>query len=114
MLLLKKIPIGSFLSSDGKNTIVCPLCKCDETFEHLFLECKFSCSIWSIFFGNPIVWNHKRGLSWHEILAGFVETFDVKMNCFWFTLTNEVLWFIWRQRNEEIFQGKQRDLTGFF
>ena len=67
-----------------------------------------------MFLGKPLIWNHKLGLSWHEILAGFVEKFDLNMNCFWFILTNEILWFMWRQRNEEIFQGRQRDLTGFF
>ena len=51
-------------------------------------------------------------LSWQEILAGYVDKFDCKLNDFWIVLTSEVLWFIWRQR-KEIFQGKKRVLAEF-
>ena len=92
--MLRKVLVGSVFTKDGKHIIVYYLCMSDKCFEHIFFECKFSPSIWSIFFGKPLIWNHKPGLSWDEILASFIEEFDLNMNHFWFTLTNEILWFI--------------------
>lgn len=60
-----------------------------------------------------MVWNAHPGLSWIEILAGYFDGFDHKLNKFWAVLSPEILWFLWKQRNEEVFQAKRRMLTEF-
>jgi hypothetical protein len=113
LLLLKKLAVGNTLPHGLGDPIVCSVCDVPETFEHLFFYCKFAKGIWSIFFGVPIVWDSRMGLSWSEVLAGFVESFDVKTNIFWYVLTGEILWYLWKERNGEIFEKRRRLLTEF-
>lgn len=65
------------------------------------------------FFRSPIVCNSRLGLSWSEVLAGFVESLDFKAIIFWSVLTCEILWSLWKERNGEIFQKRGRQLTEF-
>ena len=83
------------------------------TLEHLFFKCPWAIKVWSTVFGVNGLNLYGSCLSWQEILAGYVDRFDCKLNDFWIVLTSEVLWFIWRQRNEEIFQGKKWVLAEF-
>ncbi|GLJ25633.1 hypothetical protein SUGI_0491080 [Cryptomeria japonica] len=105
--------VGSFLSAEGLKLIRHGVCNAQESFEHLFFDREFACGVWSIFLGPSIVWNHRPGPSWSEILSGFVESFDLRMNRFWSVFSCEVLWFIWKERNGEVFQNKRRRLIEF-
>lgn len=87
------------------------ICNVHESFEHLIFECLYACKIWSIFLGSPCLWNYINSFSWS--LAGYVDRFDSKFNSFWFALTIEVLWTLWKDRNKEIFQTQRRKLTEF-
>lgn len=113
LLLLKKLVVCNTLPRDLGEPIWCDFCSVPESYEHLFFNCAYARCIWSIFLGSPVDWNCKPGLSWSEILAGYVESFDFKMNSFWSVLTCEILWFLWKERNSEIFQKRRRQLTEF-
>ncbi|GLJ38971.1 hypothetical protein SUGI_0794420 [Cryptomeria japonica] len=92
-------------------SIKCVVCDVQESFEHLIFECEYANGVWSIFLGPSLAWNHKPGFSWSEVLTSFVESFDFKMNRFWSILSCEVLWFLWKERNGEVFQKKKMRLT---
>ncbi|GLJ10324.1 hypothetical protein SUGI_0126220 [Cryptomeria japonica] len=94
-------------------SIKCVVCDMQESFAHLFFECEYARDVWSIFLGPSLAWNHRPGLSWSEVVAGFVKSFDFNMNRFWSILSCEVLWVLWKERNEEVFQNKKRMLTKF-
>ena len=113
MLLFKKLALGKVLSSIGLAPVCCNICNVHESFEHLFFECLYARKIWSIFLGSPCLWNCINSFSWSEILVGYVDRFDSKFNSFWFVLTIEVLWTLWKDKNKEIFQAERRKLTEF-
>ena len=113
IFLLKKHAIGHYVSQVSKVTIVCDVCNCVESYEHFFLKCPWAIKVWSTVVGVDGLNMYGSCLSRQEILASYVEKFDWKLNDFRIFLTSEVLWFIWRQRNEEIFQGKKRVLAEF-
>lgn len=109
----KKLAVGSVLSSINVVPVVCGLCDKTESFEHLFFECIFARKVWSIFLSFPIDWNKKLGLSWSEILAGYVESLNSYKNIFWFVLTSKILWILQKYRNKWLFQLIRRFLTKF-
>ncbi|GLJ34301.1 hypothetical protein SUGI_0689280 [Cryptomeria japonica] len=113
LVVLKKIAVGDVLSSVGLSPIVYPLCNTYESVSHLFFEYCYAKRVWSLFIGQPVCWNSKPGLSWIEVLAGYVDGFDLKLNSFWSVLFSEILWFLWIKRNEEVFQSKIRSLIEF-
>ena len=76
---------------------------------NVFLLLKFG----PFFFGYSLDWKRNNGFSWCEILAGYVRSFDSSLNRFWFALTGEVLWFLWKERNKEIFKNVRRPPTEF-
>ena len=84
-----------------------------EGLKYFVFKCPWAIKVWSTVFGVNGLSLYGSCLSWQEILAGYVDRFDCKLNNFWIVLTSEVLWFIWRQRNEEIFQGKKQVLAEF-
>lgn len=51
------------------------------------------------------------GFTWFKKISSYVNMFFVELNVFWLVLSNEILWFIWKKRNEEVFQGKIRCLS---
>ncbi|GLJ47218.1 hypothetical protein SUGI_0996680 [Cryptomeria japonica] len=113
LLLLRKLVVGSFLSVEDLMSIKCDVCDMQESFEHVFFECEYAWGVWSIFLGPSLVWNHKPNLSWSEVLADFVESFDFKMNRFWYVLSCEVLWFLWKERNGEIYKEDTQSVHYF-
>ncbi|GLJ06755.1 hypothetical protein SUGI_0047280 [Cryptomeria japonica] len=94
-------------------SVKCVVCDMQESFEHFVFECEYARGVWSIFIGPSLVWNHKPGLSWSEVLVGFVESFDFKMNWFWSVLSYEVLWFLWKERNGEIYKEDVQSVRYF-
>lgn len=52
-------------------------------------------------------------MSWSEILAGYVDSFDSYQNRFWFVLIRENLWLLLKDRKKEIFQNVRRCPTEF-
>lgn len=45
-----------------------------------------------------------------DIIIGKFHGFEKTNNLFWLILSTKILWFIWKARNEEIYQGRRRDL----
>ena len=48
------------------------------------------------------------------IISGHINGFPKETNLFWNIFLSNILWQIWKCRNEERYQGKHRDLTEFF
>ena len=105
--------MGQILSSIGLSPVSCSLYNVTESFEHLFFDCVYARKLWSIFLGSSSVWNCVGSVFWSEILVGYVEKFDSKLNTFWFALSTEILWTLLKDGNKEIFQEERRVLTEF-
>ena len=49
-----------------------------------------------------------------DIITGHINGLPKDTNLFWNILSSNILWQIWKCRNEERYQGKPRDITEFF
>ena len=49
-----------------------------------------------------------------DIISGHINGLPKDTYHFWNILSSNILWQIWKCRNEERYQGKHRDLTEFF
>ena len=49
-----------------------------------------------------------------DIITGHTNGLPKDTNLFWNILSSNILWQIWKCKNEERYQGKPRDLTEFF
>ena len=49
-----------------------------------------------------------------DIITGHINGLPKDTNVFWNILSSNILWQIWKCRNEERYQGKPRDLTEVF
>lgn len=59
---------------------------------------------------NILGGNIVDNFSWFEIIVRYVCNLSKKSNYFWILLSIEILWFLWKRRNENVFQGKGRVL----
>ncbi|XP_071924683.1 uncharacterized protein [Coffea arabica] len=92
----------------GKGDIICKLCgENTKTMEHIFFHCKQAQMIWRM---APL---QRDGLKEH--IADFrrwwsmlMEVQTLKDGREHITLTVEILWQIWKARNEVEFKGKNR------
>lgn len=98
-ILLKRVAVGDVLSSLGLSPLVCSVFSTLESISHIFFECPFASLLWSLFLGSPVRWNSRPGLSWCEVLVGFIDCFDDQLNTFWSVLCCEVLW---SKQNEDV------------
>jgi hypothetical protein len=105
LLLLDKLP----MKRDFANSDICNLCKVPETSRHLFLDCIFAKEIWNMF---GIV--YPVNVTIFDIISGYINGLPKDTNLFWNILSSNILWQLWKCRNEERYQGKHRDLTEFF
>ncbi|XP_027174688.1 uncharacterized protein LOC113774342 [Coffea eugenioides] len=92
----------------GNGDIICKLCgENSETMEHRFFQCKQAQMIWRM---APLQWDglteHTADFRrWWSMLMEVQTRKDGREHI---TLTVEILWQIWKVRNEVEFEGKNR------
>jgi len=105
-VLLNRIPTRLCLRRRGVllDTTECALCKTNEKLcQHLFLECKVACSVWSMFFR----WIGVLFVKHNDVRVHF-ESFNLtqgsnKQNLIWKGVWATIVWCLWEQRNEVVF-----------
>jgi hypothetical protein len=105
LVMLDKLPIKRDLS----NSDFCNLCRVPETGRHVLLDCIFAKEIWRMF---GIVYPIDVNIL--DIITGHINGLPKDTNLFWNILSSNILWQIWKCRNEERYQGKPRYLTEVF
>ncbi|XP_059064196.1 uncharacterized protein LOC131856424 [Cryptomeria japonica] len=105
LVLLYKLPVKSFNSDSD----LCSICRLPEPGRHILFDCLFAKEIWSMFgVIYPIT------VSILDMITGYIAGLPKDSNLFWNILSSNILWQIWKCRNEEKYQGKPRALTEFF
>ncbi|XP_059069967.1 uncharacterized protein LOC131859829 [Cryptomeria japonica] len=105
LVLLDKLPVKSFNSDSD----LCSICRLPETGRHILFDCLFAKEIWSMFgVIYPIT------VSILDMIIGYISGLPKDSNLFWNILSSNILWQIWKCRNEEKYQGKPRALIEFF
>lgn len=105
LVLLQKLPFKS-----NKNDIdVCSICCIPKFGTHILFDCFSTKEIWKIFCLNFKIWDNDN-IRWKSVLFCHKE---MSKDClkFWNLLSVEILWHIWKARNEEKFKGYRRVLT---
>lgn len=91
-------------------TYDCPMCDSEvlETGMHLLFQCPYSVDIWMRVCNatgcNLMVQGDSIQDIWRKSYNQFRQTVSMKIK--WQGLFSAVCWFIWRQRNGKIFEGK--------
>ncbi|KAJ9564562.1 hypothetical protein OSB04_000528 [Centaurea solstitialis] len=108
-LLLIRIPIRANLRVRGINipSDVCPLCASnEETVEHLFLSCPATKNVWDGFHN----WCGLKKVHYNSLEQLIFEVADQgksnKQKHFLEVACGGVLWFLWKARNNVVFNGK--------
>ncbi|XP_057849360.2 uncharacterized protein LOC131060216 [Cryptomeria japonica] len=109
LVLLDRLPIKRFSTDSDSHFDLCNLCKVPETGKHILFYCLFAKEIWNRF---GIIYPFNMSIL--NIISGYVPGLHKDSNLFWNMLSSNILWQIWKCRNEEKFQGKPRVLTEFF
>ncbi|GLJ09112.1 hypothetical protein SUGI_0102040 [Cryptomeria japonica] len=104
LLLIDRLPIKRNYHTD-----LCNICTLSDTGRHILFDCLFAKEIWN-FFGIYYPFN----VTIIEIVTGHIKGLSKDANFFWNMLSSNILWQIWKCRNEEKYQGKPRGLTEFF
>ena len=105
LLLIDRLPIRR----DNPDSNICNICRLPETSRHILFDCLFAKEIWNLFdIYYPI------NVSIIEIVTGHINGISKDANFFWNMLSSNILWQIWKCRNEEKYQGKPRVLTELF
>ncbi|XP_059064555.1 uncharacterized protein LOC131856693 [Cryptomeria japonica] len=105
LLILNKLPIRNYFSE----TNMCSICRTPEMGRHVFFECSFAKEVW-LMFGISI----PASFNILEVITGFIFNIKKDVNMFWDILSANILWQIWKCRNEERFQNVPRLLTESF
>ncbi|CAN1252848.1 hypothetical protein LINPERPRIM_LOCUS8165, partial [Linum perenne] len=105
-LFFKKVATLDNLQKNGFSLANrCVLCSSNfETVDHLFLACKFASDIWTLLSSllsihGPLsssIMGFIHGWKGMNCLSSFSSAMDVLMHA--------VLWFIWKERNDQIFK----------
>ena len=102
LVLLDRLPIKrDFQSSD-----ICSICKMPDSGRHILFDCLFAKELWRLF---GIVYPINVNII--QIVTGYIKGISKDANFFWNILSSNILWQIWKCRNEEKYQGKPRVLT---
>lgn len=56
---------------------------------------------------------YPKAVNIFEIITGYIDGFSKECNVFWFMLSSNVLWQLWRRRNQERFDNYPKHLTKF-
>src|SRR5664279_2284930 len=85
----------------------CVFCHKDETIKHLFFECKFSSSIWSIIqIGSTLY--PPRSIA--NIFGNWMNGVDHRFKRLIRVAALAVIWSLWLCRNEKVFNDKKSSL----
>lgn len=87
----------------------CSICRKPETACHIFFDCPFAREVW-LLFGIAII----ESIFTYDIVTSFIHGPRKDTNLVWQILSSYILWFIWKLRNEEKFQGITRERIEFF
>ena len=105
MDLIDRLPIRR----DNQHSDICRICKLPDSSRHILFDCLFAKGIWNLFgICYPI------SVSIIDIITGHINGLSKDANYFWNMLSSNILWQIWKHRNEEKYQVKLRVLTEFF
>ncbi|XP_059072101.1 uncharacterized protein LOC131872684 [Cryptomeria japonica] len=105
LFILDRLPI----QRNNHDNNLCKICNLPETSRHIFFDCSFARNIWNLF---GIY--YPTHVSIIEIVTGYIKGLKADSNIFWNILSSNILWQIWKCRNEEKFQDTPRVLTEFF
>lgn len=105
LLLLDRLPIRK----DTSVADYCNLCRLPETGRHILFDYIFAKEIWNMFGIS-----YPMNINILEIITGHIEGLKKDTNLFWNILSSNILWQIWKCRNEERYQNNPRVLTEFF
>ncbi|XP_057861679.2 uncharacterized protein LOC131070153 [Cryptomeria japonica] len=105
LLLLNRLPVRNLEAQ----TEYCKFCKMPETCRHIFFDCIFARKIWQMFdISYPLDY------SILNIVTGHIYGIKKDTNLFWYILSSNILWQLWKCRNEEKYQDKPRSLIEFY
>ncbi len=95
----------------------CCMCRsADESVDHLFLHCQVARELWSFIFRCV-------GIDWvlpfrvSDLLFSWWNWFGKRSSGVWILIPSCLMWTIWRERNNRIFEDKETSLariTEFF
>ncbi|GLJ33985.1 hypothetical protein SUGI_0683500 [Cryptomeria japonica] len=105
LILINRLPISSYLVPND----LCKLCNRQESYRHIFFECKFAQKVWAL-----CGVTYPKYIDILEILTGYIHGLKNDSNILWFIISSNILWQLWKCRNEERFQGVHRSLTELF
>lgn len=108
-LLLKRLPTRSNLCARGLNlsTVLCPLCMTsEETVDHLFRSCAIVRDIWNWFTNWCNIKEVQDSNLEHFLLSISDQGKSRNQQKFLEAAYGAVLWFIWKERNNVVFNGK--------
>ncbi|CAN1179405.1 hypothetical protein LINPERHAP2_LOCUS34177 [Linum perenne] len=90
---------------------VCVLCRADlESVSHLFVSCSFTSQVWLTFSSKLAIWGPDPGNISDFIWGWQSRNYFSSYRRFRDRLLHAVLWYIWLERNDRIFRG--RELSG--
>ena len=91
----------------------CILCKeCEESLQHLFLECKFFREVWHQAYKEP-QFELTLSTNWDDIFVRWKDYYQGSLlnkpyfARAWDALPRYICWKIWTTRNKEIFEGEK-------
>lgn len=105
LLILNRLPIRNEQHDD----VICNECKVAETARHIFFDGVIAREIWLMFgFSIPII------VDVLNIISSHIHGIKKDSKIFWFIVSCDILWYIWKIRNEDKYQDKARVLTESF
>lgn len=108
IVLLQKLPI----KTKSNDVEMCSICRVPDSVRHILFDCLYAQEIWRLFCHRFKVWNTNGKILWKKVL--FMNSkINKDCNLLWYWLTNEIMWHVWKVRNENKFIGSKRELTDF-
>lgn len=89
------------------NYLNCKIFRIPETMKHILFYCHFAKEIWNLF-GLNLDANCVEIIN---VVLGYIKGCRKTANIFWSCLSLEVLWLIWKYRNDDVFNNNTRHLT---
>lgn len=90
---------------------ICEICKVPKTIYHIFFQFFYANEIWNLFWNGHDIWGLNGRVNWKDILMGFDIKISKELHLFYFLLMTEIMWVIWKARNEDKYSGVRRILT---